>query len=75
MIEAPILNYFDPERHIQIETDASDYTISKIFSQLTSDNLGQWYLITFFFRKMIFFETWYETYNGKLLAIVEVFKT
>ena len=39
-IEAPILNHFDLEHYIQIETDKFDYTIGKIFSQLTLDNLG-----------------------------------
>ncbi len=39
-VEAPILNHFDPEHHIQIETDVSGYAISRIFSQLTSDDLG-----------------------------------
>ena len=40
-VEASILNHFNSERHIQIETDASGYAISRIFSQLTLDNLGQ----------------------------------
>ncbi len=40
-VKAPILNHFNLVRHIQIKTDASDYAISGIFSQLTSDNLGQ----------------------------------
>ncbi len=40
-IEAPILNQFDPECHIQIEIDALGYAISRIFSQLTLDNLYQ----------------------------------
>ncbi len=31
-VEAPILNHFDPERYIQIETDASSYTIGGILS-------------------------------------------
>ncbi len=39
-VKALILNHFDPEHHIQNETDASGYTISGIPSQLTSDNLG-----------------------------------
>ena len=34
-IKAPILNYFDPERHIQTKMDASGYIISGILSQLT----------------------------------------
>ena len=40
-IKAPILHYFDPEHHIQVETDVSGYTIGGVLSQLTSDNLGQ----------------------------------
>ena len=69
-----ILSHFDPERHIRIETDAFSYAIDGILSQLTS-NSGQWNPIAYFFRKMIPAETRYETYNGELLAIVEVFKT
>ena len=40
-IKALILNYFNPEYYIQIEIDASSYAINRIFSQLTSDDLGQ----------------------------------
>ncbi len=72
--EAPIRNYFDPERHIQIETDASGYTIGGVLSQLTSDDLGRWHPVVFFSRKMIPAETWYKTHDGNLLAIVEAFK-
>ena len=74
-VEAPILNYFDLEYHIWIEIDALGYAIGGILSQLTLDNLCQWYPIVFFFRKMIPAETWYKTYDGKLLAIIEMFKT
>ena len=35
--EAPIFRYFNPERHIRIETDASSYAIDGILSQMTSD--------------------------------------
>ncbi len=74
-VEAPILNHFDPERHIQIETDASDYALGRILSQLTSDDLGRWHSVAFFSKKMIPAETRYETHDGELLAIVEAFKT
>ncbi len=74
-IGAPILNHFDPKRHIRIETDASDYTIGGILNQLTLDDLGQWHPVAFFSRKMISAKTRYETHNDELLAIVEVFKT
>ncbi len=55
--------------------DASGYTIGEILSQLTSNDLGQWYPVVFFSQKMIPAKTQYETHDGKLLAIVEVFKT
>ena len=35
--EAPILRHFDPEHHIQIETDASGYAIGEVLSQMISD--------------------------------------
>ena len=39
-LKAPILQHFDLERHIQIETDISGYVIGGVLSQLTSDDLG-----------------------------------
>ena len=84
-VEAPILHYFDPESHIRIEIDVSGYAIGGVLSQLSSgarpdgvitkDNLDQWHLVAFFSRRMIPAETWYKTYDGKLLAIVKAFKT
>ena len=38
--KALILQHFDSECHIRIETDASGYAISKVLSRLTLDNLG-----------------------------------
>ena len=83
--EAPILWHFDLECHIWIETDALGYAIDEVLSQLTSKtnpdgvvtkaDLSQWHLIAFFSGKIIPTETWYKTYNGELLAIVEAFKT
>ena len=35
--KAPILYHFDPKRHIQIETDASNYAIEGVLSQLTTE--------------------------------------
>ncbi len=74
-METLILNHFDPKCHIQIETDVSGYSIGEILSQLTLDDSGQWHLVAFFSRKMILAETWYETHDCELLAIVEAFKT
>ncbi len=74
-VEAPILNHFDPKRHIRIETDVSGYAIGGILSQLTSDDLGQWHPVAFFSKEIIPAGTRYETHDGELLAIVEAFKT
>ena len=40
-IEASILNHFNLEYYIQIETNIFDYTIDKILNQWTLDNLSQ----------------------------------
>ena len=74
-IKAPIFHYFNPKPHIKIEIDVSSYVIGRVLSQLTSDNLGQWHPVAFFSRKMILAETRYKAHDGKLLAIVEAFKT
>ena len=58
-----------------MKMDILSYAIGGILSQLTSDALSQWHPVAFFLRKMIPAKTWYETHNGKLLAIVEAFKT
>ncbi len=55
--------------------DASSYAIDRILNQLTSDDLSRWHSVIFFSQKIILAETWYETYNKKLLTIVETFKT
>ena len=73
--EALILQHFDPEYYIRIETNASDYAIGGVLSQLTSNNLGQWHPIAFYSQKMIPAKTRYKTHNSELLAIVEAFKT
>ncbi len=58
-----------------MDIDVSGYVIGGIFSQLTLDDLGRWYPLAFFSKKMISAKTWYETYDGELLAIIEAFKT
>ena len=48
LVKAPIFYHFDLKRYIQVERDALGYTISKVFNQLTSNNLGQWHPVAFF---------------------------
>ena len=83
--KAPIFQNFNLKYHIWFETNVSGYAISRLLSQLTSKtnpggvitkaDLGQWYSVVFFFRKMIPNKTWYKNHDGKLLAIIEAFKT
>ena len=72
--KAPIFQYFDPERYIQVVTDASGHAIGGVPSQLIND-LGRWHLVVYFLRKMIPAKTRYKTHDCELLAIVEAFKT
>ena len=59
---------------MSIKTNALGYAISRILSQLILDDSSQSYLLAFFSRMIILAETWYETYEGELLAIVKAFK-
>ena len=70
----PILQHFDPEWYIQVETDVSEHAISGVLSQQTNDS-DRWHPVAYFLRKIIPAKTQYKTYDGQLLAIVEAFKT
>jgi hypothetical protein len=67
-----ILTHFDSKFFIKLKTNAFDYEIIDIISQLQSDE--QWQFVAFFSRKMIFAEMNYETHDQELLIIVECFK-
>ena len=54
--EVPILQHFTSEQYIQVETDASEYAIGGVLSQLTN-NSGQWHPVAYFLRKMILAKT------------------
>lgn len=51
-IKALILQYFDVECYIWIETNAFGYTISSVLNQLIAE-MGQWNSVAFFLKKMI----------------------
>lgn len=40
-VKTSIFYHFNPECHIQIETDALEYVIAGVISQLILDDLGQ----------------------------------
>jgi hypothetical protein len=72
MVEAPILQHFDPTRTCFVECDASDYVTSGILSQ--KDSGGILHPVAFFSRKMLPAECNYEIYDKELMAIVRCFK-
>jgi uncharacterized membrane protein len=68
---APILRHFDPESLTQLETDASDFAIGAVLSQLY---IRIWHPVAFHSRKMAPAEINYEIHDKELLAIVDAFK-
>jgi len=71
--QAPILAHFNPDNLIVVETDASDYVITMIISQISPNN-GDIHLIAFYSHSMQLAELNYEIYDKELLAIFEAFQ-
>src|SRR6266566_3003228 len=69
---APILQHFDPEADIVVETDASDYVSAGVLSQYDKD--GVLHPVAFFSKKHSPAECNYEIYDKELLAIVMIFE-
>src|SRR6266705_123515 len=69
---APILEHFDYEKAIVVETDASDYVSAGVLSQ-PNDN-GVLRPVAFFSKKHSPAECNYEIYDKELLAIVRSFE-
>ena len=71
--EAPILQHFNPDLPIVVESDASDWAIAAIISQYDpTDN--EIHPVAFHARTCSPAECNYDVYNRELLAIVEAFK-
>ena len=69
---APILQHFDYEKAIVVETDASDYVSAGVLSE--PDGNGFLRLVVFFSKKHSPAECNYEIYDKELLAIVRSFE-
>ena len=67
-IKSSILAFFDPERGIVIETDASDHTIAGVISQ--PDDQGRLRPLAFYSKRLGPAEYNYQIYEKELLAIV-----
>ncbi|MBW0471124.1 hypothetical protein O181_010839 [Austropuccinia psidii MF-1] len=68
---APILSHFNPSLPTIVETDASDYSLSAVLSQVNDSGRNH---IAFDSRKLLPAELNYETHDKELLCIVWVLK-
>ena len=71
---APILQTFDPELQLVLETDASDYAIGACLSQQKHGDNEKPRPVAFFSRKMQQAELNYEIHDKEMLAVVEAFR-
>lgn len=69
--KAPVLVHFNPDLPIWLETDASDYVLGAVLSQIIDEQLRP---IAFLSKKMTPAECNYEIYDKELLAIVRAFE-
>jgi hypothetical protein len=68
---APILAYVNPNEQFTLETDASDFALGAVLSQVQKDN--QLHPVAFYSRKFTHAEINYDVYDKELLAIVAFF--
>ena len=70
--EAPILTHFLSEKQTVIETDASDYALGAILSQLCDDD--RLHPVAYHSRKFKPAEINYDIHDKEMLAIIVAFK-
>jgi len=69
-----ILIYPDPDKEFTVETDASDFAVGCILSQI-SDKDNELYPVAFHSRSLSSSEINYTIYDKELLAIITAFET
>ena len=72
LIKAPILQLADPSREFIITSDASDFAVGAVVSQVWDD--GE-HLVAYESRKMNVAEVNYATHERELLAVIHVLRT
>jgi hypothetical protein len=70
--EGPILAHFDADRPTRVETDASDFALGAVLSQLCDD--GKWHPVAFHSRKFQPAEINYDVHDKEMTAIMAAFK-
>jgi len=68
----PILTHFDDTRPTKLETDASDFALGAVLSQLCEDE--KWHPVAFHSRKFSPAEINYDVHDKEMAAIVAAFK-
>jgi hypothetical protein len=68
----PVLYTFDPERQVELETDASDFAIAAQIGQ--KDDNGKVRPVAYFSRKLTKTEMNYPIYDKEFLAIIAAIK-
>ena len=66
---APVLSHFNPQDPIVVETNASDYAVPAILSQISPTD-GDLHPLAFYSCGMAPAELNYEIYDKELLAIL-----
>ena len=67
----PILTHFDETRPTKLETDASDFALGAVLSQLCEDE--RWHPVAFHSRKFAPAEVNYDVHDKEMTAIVAAF--
>ena len=73
---APVLAHYDPSRETWVETDASNYVVAGVLSQMHMGPDSRELLrpVAFFSKRMVPAECNYDIYDKELLAIVRCFE-
>jgi hypothetical protein len=69
---APVLAHYDPDLELWVETDASNYVVAGVLSQMHADRVLR--PVVFFSRRLSPAECNYDIYDKELLAVVRVFE-
>ena len=71
LISDNILQYYNPELPVQVETNISDKVVAGVLSQLYSE---KWHSVVYFSKTISSAEFNYKVHNKKMLAIVKSLK-
>jgi len=70
-LKAPILAHYNPDLQNWVETNASNYVVAGVLSQMHGDVLKP---VAFFSKRMVPAECNYDIYDKELLAIIRAFE-